>query len=255
MAKRIYGKSVRELFDDLLADLKLKPGEIIERSKIVNWFQQKYPKIKPGTVSCHCIRLATNVPDRVYYKTDKSDDLFYRVNRGQYRLYDPKSDPTPIYVKGTSESSGVTLQVQDNQENNEQEFAYENDLQQFLAKNLELIEPRLQLYKDGEDDQITGLEFRAGDRFIDILAVDKSNDYVVIELKVSKGYDRVVGQLLRYMAWIKENLATENQKVRGVIIAREISEDLRLATSLISDVALLEYELKVKLNKVVKGGK
>jgi hypothetical protein len=109
------------------------------------------------------------------------------------------------------------------------------------------------LYKDDEDDQITGLEFPAGDRFIDILAADKSNDYVVVELKVSKGYDRVVGQLLRYMAWIKQNLANENQKVRGVIVARDITDDLILATSMIPDVTLLEYELKVSLRKITNG--
>jgi len=90
------------------------------------------------------------------------------------------------------------VQLQSDQDNDQREFAHEKDLQRFLAKNLELIESGLQLYKDDEDDQITGLEFPAGDRFIDILAADKSNNYVVIELKVSKGYDRVVGQLLRY---------------------------------------------------------
>jgi RecB family endonuclease NucS len=41
------------------------------------------------------------------------------------------------------------------------------------------------------------LEFPAGDRYIDILAVDAQGSFVVIELKVSRGYDRVIGQLLR----------------------------------------------------------
>jgi hypothetical protein len=47
----------------------------------------------------------------------------------------------------------------------------------------------------------------AGGRFIDILAVDENNDYLVVELKVSRGYDRVIGQLLRYMAWVGRHLA------------------------------------------------
>jgi hypothetical protein len=34
-------------------------------------------------------------------------------------------------------------------------------------------------------------------------AVVAENRLVVIELKVSRGYDSVVGQLLRYMEWIK----------------------------------------------------
>jgi hypothetical protein len=254
MPKRIYGKTVRELFNDLLADIKLKPGENISRSQIGDWFKKKYPKIKPATVYCHCIRLSTNVPDRVHYKADQSDDVFFRVERGLFRLYEPKTDPPPIYVKGEVPAPQPQPRTPDPEER-EQEFAYEKDLQQFLAKNLGLIEPGLQLYEDEEDPNITGLEFPVEDRRIDILATDKSGDYVVVELKVSKGHERVVGQLLRYMGWIKQNLANTNQKVRGVIIAREISEDLKLATSVVHDVRLLEYELRVTLHEVANGSK
>ena len=251
MAKRIYGKTVRELFRDMISEIKLKPGEAITRENILSWFKEKYPKIKSTTVSCHCIRLSTNAPTRIYYSAGTDDNLLYQLERGRYRLYDPKTDPSPIYEKISGEQVKVISMAAADQETDEQEFAYEKDLQQFLAKNLELIEPSLQLYKDDDDDEITGLEFPAGERFIDILAVDNRKDFVVVELKVSKGYDRVVGQLLRYMAWIKQNLATENQKVRGVIIAREISDDLIMATSLVPDVTLLEYQLKVTLQKVI----
>ena len=51
-----------------------------------------------------------------------------------------------------------------------------------------------------------------------ILAVDKQSAYVVIELKVSRGYDRTIGQLLRYMAWVKKNMETP-KPVRGFIVA------------------------------------
>ncbi|HNR14725.1 MAG TPA: endonuclease NucS, partial [Thermodesulfobacteriota bacterium] len=85
----------------------------------------------------------------------------------------------------------------------------------------------------------------------DILAVDRNNNYVVIELKVSRGYDRVVGQILRYIAWIEKNHAEPDQTVRGVIIAKEITDDLRLATSRIKDIELFEYELSVSLKQVI----
>lgn len=73
---------------------------------------------------------------------------------------------------------------------------------------------------------------------------------VVIELKVSRGYDRVVGQLMRYMAWIRMNQAEPDQQVRGIIVARAISEDLLLAYSLLADVRLFKYELSLKLKAV-----
>ena len=52
------------------------------------------------------------------------------------------------------------------------------------------------------------------------------------------------------MAWIEKNLAVSDQRVSGIIVAREISEDLMLATSKISDVNLFEYELSVNLQKI-----
>jgi hypothetical protein len=80
--------------------------------------------------------------------------------------------------------------------------------------------------------------------------MDAEKRFVVIELKVSRGYDRVVGQLLRYMAWIHKHHAEPDQGVRGIVIAREISEDLKLACSLVPNVSLYEYALSVALQKI-----
>ena len=38
MAKQIYKKTVRELFRDMISEMKLKPNEAITREKILNWF-------------------------------------------------------------------------------------------------------------------------------------------------------------------------------------------------------------------------
>jgi RecB family endonuclease NucS len=67
-------------------------------------------------------------------------------------------------------------------------------------------------------------EFPVGGRFIDILAVSAKNELAVIELKVSRGWDRVVGQLAQHIAWIKKHQAEAEQHVRGVIVGREISD-------------------------------
>lgn len=71
-----------------------------------------------------------------------------------------------------------------------------------------------------------------------------------IELKVSKGYDRVVGQILRYISWIEKYQAEPTQKVRGVIVAKSISEDLKLACSKLPYVQLFEYSLSVRLKAI-----
>jgi hypothetical protein len=130
------------------------------------------------------------------------------------------------------------------------EFAYEADLRNYLGKHLSVIETGLTLYRD-ETAGITGIEFPVGGRRIDILAVSSKGDFVVVELKVSRGYDRVVGQLMQYMAWVRKNQAVAGQQVRGVIVAREISDDLLLACSeLPPGVQLFEYEMSVALKPV-----
>ena len=63
-------------------------------------------------------------------------------------------------------------------------------------------------------------------------------------------YDRVLGQLRRYMGWINKNHAEPEQMVRGIIVAREISEDLVLACFGVPNVELFEYEMSVTVKKV-----
>lgn len=242
----IYSKPVRALIPELAGDLAPQPGQMFSKDAAIEWFAQRYPKIKQGTISAHLIRFSTNAPSRLHYNARPDEDLLYQVDGSHFRLYDPSKDPAPIHSKsdvGTSQQQPVEL----GEPETPSEFAYESDLRDFLAKNLSVIEPGLQLY---QDEGITGVEFPAGGRFIDILAVDAEKRLVVIELKVSRGYDRVVGQLLRYMAWIEKNHAEPGQEVRGVIAAREISEDLKLACSKVPGISLYEYELSVLLRRI-----
>lgn len=244
----LYDKSVKLLFRDMIRDLAIQKGDVIERDKISSWFKTKYPLIKPGTISAHLLKLSINAPSRIHYSVDPNgkDDLLFQIDSKKFRLYDQSSDPAPIYFR-TNEDEKITPEHEESEADNANEFAYEKDLQNFLAKNLSIIEPGLSLYVE---EEISGIEFPVGNRFIDILAIDSNNNYVVIELKVSRGYDRVVGQILRYMAWIRKNHAEESQKVRGIIIAREISDDLLLACSETNNVELYEYNLSITLTKI-----
>lgn len=264
--KRIYDKTVKELIKDFIIEFKqpkdssflereaLKDGGYFTRKEIVNWFETKYPEIKIGTISAHLLMLSTNAPSRVHYNIhdNGNEDILFQINKDTFRLYDKQNDPEPIYKKSADAGFGNVIDDNYEEETEGQEFAYEKDLQNFLSKNLEIIESGLKLF---EDDGINGIEFPAGGRKIDILALDKDDNYVVIELKVSRGYDRVVGQLLRYMGWIEQYQADKGQKVRGMIICKEISQDLVFACSRINDIELFEYELSIKLNKITKSNR
>lgn len=255
MPRTIYDKPVRALLKDMLKGLGLKPGQVFTTSRAIEWFKMHYSKLQPGSIRAHLIRASTNDRNRLHYSsTNSTDDLLFKVGSGQFRLYEPGKDPAPIHelVQGDvarEEASEAIDQEEDAGEAlpGSSEFLLERDLQRYLAENLECIEPGLKLY---EDEDIRGFEFDAGGRRIDILAIDKAGAFVVLELKVSKGYDRVVGQLLRYMNWVRQNMAEPRQRVRGIIVCRTMSDDLRLACASIRDVELFEYQLSVSVTRV-----
>jgi hypothetical protein len=79
---------------------------------------------------------------------------------------------------------------------------------------------------------------------IDLLCRNKkTKNYVVIELKKGRESDKVVGQILRYMGWVKTNLVKNGEKVRGIIITFEGDPDLKLKYSLelIKDLIQLKF--------------
>jgi len=233
---------------DMVDALGLMPGRVFTKDEALNWFKTNYPLVKEGTIAGNLIRLSTNDKNRLHHSLpdDGTEDVFFKLNSSRFRLYEPGSDAAPIH-KGGIIQGPTSSQLTDEQNRNDSEFAYEDDLRDYLAQNLHLVEPGLVLYTD---EGVSGIEFPVGGRFVDILAVDSAGGYVVIELKVSRGYDRVVGQLLRYIGWIEKHHAEPGQRVRGVIVAKEVSDDLRLACARIPDIRLFEYALSVSLHEV-----
>ena len=261
MPKTIYDKAVRYLLHDMVAAFELKPGQVFTATKAVDWFKKHYPKLSSTGIRADLKKASTNDKNRLHYGNLKpEDDLLFQVDTGQYRLYEAGKDPAPIreLVPGDVERE-QQRQVEAEAEEAEAsadatavagatEFLLEKDLQNFLARHLDRIEPGLRLYEDS--DGTRGIEYDAGGRRIDILALDSDNALVVLELKVSKGYDRVVGQLLRYVNWVRQNLAEQGQRVRGMIVCRAMTDDLKLACSSVPDIELFEYQLSVTVTKV-----
>jgi hypothetical protein len=253
-SRSMYEKPIRALMRDMVKEFGLQPGQIISSDQVVNWYSKHYEKLKSSSIKAHLVMMSTNDKNRIHYTDKPENDLFFKIGTGQFRLYEPNKDPAPIRKttpvdESDSKSENGGEEDYDDQGGfgTDREFAYERDLQSYLAKNLDQIEPGLTLY---EDELSSGVEYPAGRRRIDILAQDKNGSLVIIELKVARSYDRVVGQILNYVSWVKENLAEPDQRVRGIIIGRKITEDLQLACLFISDLTLMEYELSVTLKTV-----
>lgn len=129
------------------------------------------------------------------------------------------------------------------------EFTMEKHLEEFIEANFERIPfgRKLQLYGDPDHP---ARQYPTSVGSIDLLAIDQeTDDFVVIELKKGRTSDYVVGQTLRYMGWIKGNLAKSEQGVRGIIIAKEVDDHLRHALKMLPHVEMCTYEVSFKLNK------
>ena len=85
---------------------------------------------------------------------------------------------------------------------------------------------------------------------IDILAISKDKkELLVIELKRGRPSDQVVGQIQRYMGFIQQEVA-DNQEVRGLIIALEDDLRVRLALLVAPNISFYTYHISFKLNHV-----
>ena len=131
---------------------------------------------------------------------------------------------------------------------NKTEFYMEKYLEEFIVSNFKTIFPKkLELYKDEEGNDSNQYLTDVGR--IDILAQDtKTNAFVVIELKKGMESDKVVGQTLRYMGWVKENLALKNQDVKGLIICKEADTKLKFAVSMTKDISIKYYNIDFRLS-------
>jgi len=82
---------------------------------------------------------------------------------------------------------------------------------------------------------------------VDILARSKEGTTVlVIELKLRRASDNVLGQIQRYMGWVKQDLEP-GQQVKGLIIGDDMDQRLKLALQVAPDVSFMRYEMDFRL--------
>lgn len=129
-------------------------------------------------------------------------------------------------------------------------FSLEKHLEDFLVKHWEQIEfgKNYEIYE--EDGELVGQQYPSDTGPIDILAISKDKkELLVVELKKGKASDRVVGQIQRYMGYVLEELAEEDQTVKGVIIALEDDIRIRRALSVATNIEFYTYQVSFELSK------
>lgn len=71
----------------------------------------------------------------------------------------------------------------------------------------------------------------------------------MIELKKGRPSDQVVGQILRYMGWVKRNLCKEGQPVKGLVICRDPDMKLSYALEMTNNIGVQYYSVSFKLRE------
>lgn len=126
-------------------------------------------------------------------------------------------------------------------------FPLEKFLEEFLVSNWDktAFGKSLALYTE-DDEPATQYDTDVGT--IDILARDrKTRDWVVIELKKGKSSDAVVGQLLRYMGWVKKHKAADGEDVRGIIVTSTPDDKIKYAMLVAQGISFYTYKVSFDL--------
>lgn len=129
-------------------------------------------------------------------------------------------------------------------------FALEEHLEGFLVQNWGQTELGKQYNIYEEEGERVGQQYPTDTGPLDILAISKDGKtLLVVELKKGRASDAVVGQCLRYMGYVQDELAEENQGVRGIIIALEDDQRIRRALTMTPNIEFYRYEIGFKLLK------
>ena len=117
----------------------------------------------------------------------------------------------------------------------------ESILEDLLEQDLEALEEGLK-FKNRQYATAVGP--------IDILATDKDDLLVVIELKRGRTSDKVVGQIARYISWVVERLAEgKRDKVRGIVVGTHFDKHFDAAIKQIHDVTPYTFDLQIYYEK------
>jgi restriction system protein len=129
-------------------------------------------------------------------------------------------------------------------------FALEKHLEDFLVKNWSttVLAKKYDIFT--EDSEIVGQQYPSDTGPLDILAVSKDGkELLVVELKRGRASDAVVGQIQRYMGYVKDELAEPGQTVKGLIIALEDDIKIQRALSVCTNIEFYTYKIQFTLEK------
>jgi restriction system protein len=212
------------LVGEVASDYYYKKGENLSHRRAVNWF----PKVIPRSEMSQELQNSTGAIGTLGNMTKYTEEI--------ERLIAGDRPATITSNDETIEDPSI--------------FALEKHLEDFLVQNWHHTDlgKKYDIYE--ENGEKIGQQYPSDTGPIDILAISKDKkELLVVELKRGRIGDVVVGQIQRYMGYVKEELAEKNQTVKGVIIAFENDLRVRRALSVAPNIEFYTYKISFKLNK------
>ena len=102
------------------------------------------------------------------------------------------------------------------------------ELASLLAKEPELLEPGLLVYRD-DDGRSVGAGYGTEVGAIDLLARDPAGAIVLVVF--AESLPSLIDGVLQRIGWAREHLATRGEEVRAIVLAQAIDPKLRYAAS------------------------
>ncbi len=207
---------------EVVSNYYYQPGGILPHRRTVKWYTQT---IERSSMS-EALRNSTGSIGTVSAITKYAEEI--------ETLIGGSKPPTIISTDESIEDPSV--------------FALEKHLESFLVENWKQTELGKNYDIFEEEGELVGQQYPSDTGPIDILAISKDKKTIlVVELKKGRVSDNVVGQIQRYMGFVKEELAEDNQSVKGVIIALEDDLRIRRALSVTSNIEFYRYQVSFKL--------
>lgn len=171
-----------------------------------------------------------NITGKNFSNYEFSNLLYYIFPKEQINV----DTRTPIRKEETADENFEALEVQHYQSLLHRNFNR-------LFPNFRYFDEEEQIPKNGQyDTQVVGI--------MDFLTVDAEGNFVVIEIK-RQATDKTLGQILRYMGWVQEELCKEGQKVTGIIIGEKKDTQLDFALKAVPNVKFIKLELSITLRE------
>lgn len=231
-------EAIKEVFTEL--------NRVASAKEVVRIINQRYPnRWKESAIYAHLYGCSVNRPS-AYMQHPYMPKFLFDHGRRMYELYNPEKHGKydkgyPVSRKPAGASGEEEPEIEE-----EISLSLERDLEEYISRNLEQIEGGLTMYSE---EGSSGRQYSTDVGRIDLLATDKEGNFVVIELKAGLATDRVIGQVLGYMRYVRKNLA-KGKDVRGIIVAEDFDERLKYAAAEIPKLKLKKYIVKFEFRDI-----